>query len=418
MELLPGLTRQSSPLFNRYFYLLESLTIVQTPLVLCTLPSQSPMLAFIDSLLSLCQHPINTRVSYYITEILTSLLNELNSDEITPQLIDGLLKWLTAEKQVENPTAAGIVLRVLDRHRDKLERMVCKWIRDVIVKPAKKGGVSGVEKKGKKGSKSRAEDEREADEDEEDDPDRIESVITNHADQLTVFRLIHIEVPGILPSIHSELSDLLQCDSWEDVRREFTDVYSEIFIAKPAVIRHMPILYETLLGRFKDVSATVRAVIAERAGALMIAVYGGGQVSPVADDEAVMRDDGKADGVTSGVVIDDLPHREHMSLEAFQDHVTISAQDRDETVRQHTTKSLAAACIHSPALVNLQLLTLMGKRCLDRVHEVRKEGLIGLSHIFHHHLTPILAQGTAASASESQASVHSIHAAHLSQTGR
>ena len=423
IDLLPGLAGQSSLLFNRYFYLLESLTIVQTPLVLCTLPSQSLMLAFIDSLLSLCQHPINSRVAYYIAEILSALLNELNTDEVTPQLIDGLLKWLTAEKQVENPTAAETVLKLLDRHKDKLERMVCKWsldilthtplenppaprlvcvelilvlcvmlyalfrIRDVIVKPAKKGGGAGDKKHHKKGGKGRTDDEGDAEEPEEDDPDRIESVIMSHADQLTIFKLIHIEVPSILPSIHSELADLLQCDAWEGVRREFTGVYSDIFIARPTVIRLMAVLYEALLARFKDVSNGVRAVIAERAGALMIAVYGGGQLSPVADEDAVMRE-GKEDGVTSGVVIDDLPHREQMSLDAFQDSLTISVQDKEETVRQHAVKSLAAACIHSPALVNLQLLTLMGKRCLDRSHEVRKESLIGLSHVFHHHLTP------------------------------
>ena len=392
MDLLPGLARQSSPHFNRYFYLLESLTIVQTPLLLCTRPSQSLLLAFVDSLLSLCQQPVNARVVYYITEILAALINELNTDEVTPQLADGLLKWLTAEKQVENPTAAQTVLRVLDRHKDKLERMVCKWLRDVITRPAKKGGSGGGNgaKKSKKGGKSRAEEVDEAEDDEEDDdPDRVESAITSHSDQLTVFKVIHIEVPAILPSLHSELSDLLLCDSWEHVRREFTGVYCEIFVARPSVIRHMPVLYETLLGRFKDVSALVRAVIAEQAGALMIAVYGGGQVSPVADDDTGMRDEGKADdGVTSGVVIDDLPHREQMSLDAFQDNLTTSVQDKDEKVRQHTVKSLAAACIHSPALVNLQLLTLMGKRASDRDHEVRKESLIGLSHVFHHHLTP------------------------------
>ena len=387
IDLLPGIARPESPLFNRYFYLIESLSIVNTPLVLCTLPSQSLMLAFIDSLLSLCQFPINSRIEHYIAEILSSLINELNSEEITPELIDGLLKWLTAENQVENPTVARTVLRLLDKYKDKLERMVCKWIRDVIIKPARRGISAGGEKKGKKGGKSRAEDDEA--EEEDNDPDRIESSITNHADLLTIFKTIHIEVPGILPSIHSELSDLLQCDL-EAVRCEFTGVYCDIFIGRPAVIRHMSVLYETLLLRFKDVSADVRAVIAERAGALMIAVYGGGQRTPVTeeDEDGAMRDDAKADGVTSGVVIDDLPHRELMSLDAFQDQLTISVQDKVDSVRQHTVKSLAAACIHSPTLVNLQLLTLMGKRCMDKEREVRKESLIGLSHVFHHHLTP------------------------------
>ena len=384
IELLPGLTRPNSPLFNRSFYLLESLTLVQTPLVLCTLSSQSVMLSFIDALLSLCAYSVNTRIAYYITEILTALLNELNADEVSPQLVDGLLKWLTAEKQVENPLAAQTVLKLLERHRDKLERMVCKWIRDVIIKPALKDG-AGDKKSGKKNGKGKVEEE-ERSEEEDDDPDRIESVITNHADQLTVFKVIHTDVPGILPSIHSELRDLLQCDR-ESVRREFTGVYSDIFLAKPSVIRHMSSLYEELLVRFKDASNPVRALLTEKAGALMIAVYGGGQVSPVTDED-VMRDEAKADGVTSGVVIDDLPHNERMTLTAFQDHMHNMLQDRDDKVRKYTVNALAAACIHSPLLVNLQLLTAMGKRTLDREHDVRKESIIGLSHVFHHHLTP------------------------------
>ena len=385
-EELQGLTRSSS-LFDKAFYAIESLSVVQSPVVLVSLPTQGPLLHFVQALLDLLAHPFhNERVEYYVADILSGVLSELHQDEVSPELVDLLLSYLTPQQLQSNPRAAHVVLRLIEKHLDSLERVICKWVQDVVIEPAKRG-----EPKQKGGRKKKAEASSD-DELSRDDEERVESSrIPNRSDQLCVFKELHLEVPQVLASLHAELLDLLTGEV-ESTRRQFTAFYCEVFTVKPAVIRAMLLLYETLLGRFRDISAAVRLVMAEHVEALLVNVYGGGHSSVVsADDDAELqrreRED-KAEGVTSGVNLGGLPHSEQTSLEAVHEHLQISLQDRDDNVRAKTVHGLSRATIHSAGLLNLRLMELMGNRALDKKHEVRKEAIISLADIFHHHLTP------------------------------
>ena len=365
--------------------------MVRTALVLVHLPSPDCVISFFHALLSLLSTVHNERVEYYVLDILSSVLAEFNIDEVPMQLVDAVLSYLTPQQLQSNPRAAAVVTRLLDKHRDKLERAVCKWVSDTIIHPAMRADKKKSGGKGGKGGEESDEESRM----EEDDEEVFDSCVTNRSEQLTVFQELHLEVPAILASLHADLQALLTVDI-EQTRKQFTAVYADIFSTKPATIRHMPITYELLLARFNDVNAHVRLVIAEKAEALLIKVYGQGRSHLIGDDddEQAARREEKEDGVTSGISLGLLPHSEATSLQAMQQHLQVALQDRDDNVRQASMHSLSRATMHSPALVNLQLLSLMGARCHDRRHEVRKEAIVCLADIFHHHLTPHWRKGS------------------------
>ena len=143
---LQGLSRSAS--FERAFFLLESLSVVRSPLVLLGLPTLIPAINFFHALLSLLSAVNNDRVEYYVLDILSACLAELNIDEVTIDLIDAFLSYLTPQQMQSNPRATTVVTRLLDKHRDKLERLICRWVKDVVIEP---GHASGEEGEGEGG---------------------------------------------------------------------------------------------------------------------------------------------------------------------------------------------------------------------------------------------------------------------------
>ena len=116
---LRGIDNPAGPSFDRYCGLLERLAVVQIFVLMLDLPCADELLvSLFEVLFESVAVDHSSRVESYVTEILSSMLQEMET--VTQPVLDAVLVNFLNDKKVEKPAAHALARSLLAKRADEL----------------------------------------------------------------------------------------------------------------------------------------------------------------------------------------------------------------------------------------------------------------------------------------------------------
>lgn len=134
-QLTDGLKLPDVPYHAQYFHLLESLSTVKSPVLVCDLPSADDLILdfFTAFFAILRRRTANNKMQAYMADILVALLDECQS---VPQTVLDTILAQFMDNNLDQP-AYSLAVSVCNHVSDKLQRPVCQYFTDIIVDSAR-----------------------------------------------------------------------------------------------------------------------------------------------------------------------------------------------------------------------------------------------------------------------------------------
>lgn len=134
-QLTDGLKLPDAPYHAQYFHLLESLSTVKSPVLVCDLPSTDDLILdfFTAFFAILRRRTANNKMQAYMADILVALLDECQS---VPQTVLDTILAQFMDNNLDQP-AYSLAVSVCNHVSDKLQRPVCQYFTDIIVDSAR-----------------------------------------------------------------------------------------------------------------------------------------------------------------------------------------------------------------------------------------------------------------------------------------
>eukprot|EP00457_Paulinella_chromatophora_P000461 gb/GEZN01000461.1/.p1 GENE.gb/GEZN01000461.1/~~gb/GEZN01000461.1/.p1 ORF type:complete len:1392 (+),score=340.63 gb/GEZN01000461.1/:82-4257(+) len=230
---------QASPAYQRYFYLLESLSRINSCVVLVERELWSTLVRLFRLFFELSEQELAARIEFHMLDILSQCINECQ--HIPTELLDCILVRLVSSKKEENPKAMQLAMKLLSRCSNALERPVCAFLDETLIRERK----------------------------EED----LATTILERRDQLSILEQVCIRQPQLLLSLVPSLQDMITSED-ENRRVEMAELMTRVFTdPNSTMARKYESVFEVYLARSSDVSPKVRAVVVEACKELLLAFY-------------------------------------------------------------------------------------------------------------------------------------------------
>ncbi|KAJ3999568.1 armadillo-type protein [Lentinula boryana] len=213
--------------YNQYFHLLESLSTVQSVVLVCDLPNADEViLGIFRDLFAVVRRDLPKKIETFMADILVAIVNE--SSSLSGDVLEVIMaQFMDKNARVEQP-AYRLTVNVCNQTADKLQRNVALYFTDNIV------------------SNSEEED--------------FEQIRTAH----DLIKRVHASCPDLLPSVIPQLEEELHADA-STLRAIATQVLGEMFSDKAGgdLARNHPSTWNAWLGRKADKSPAVRLKFVE-----------------------------------------------------------------------------------------------------------------------------------------------------------
>eukprot|EP00808_Paulinella_micropora_P030389 g27662.t1 len=231
IEQLAGLGGdQASPSYQKYFYLLESLSRINSCVVLVERELWTTLVQLFRLFFEMSEHELSSRIEFHMLDILAQCLAECQ--HIPSQLLDCILVRLTSPSKDEKPKAKALALKLLSRCENELARPVNAFLEETLVR------------------------ERESD-------DELSTTIVERKDQLSILEQICISQPQLLLQTVPKLQTMITYED-EDKRIEVADMLTRVFRDEAnTMAQKFESVFEAYMGRHKDTSPKVRCIIVE-----------------------------------------------------------------------------------------------------------------------------------------------------------
>ncbi|KAJ3136348.1 hypothetical protein HK100_001853 [Physocladia obscura] len=320
INLLPLIADSSGPYFENYYYLLESLAVVKSIILLTDLNADNLIITLFKNIYGIVRPDFQKNVYGFLLQVLQCLIEE--SPTLNNEIVEMII--FQFDKPL-NAMSRQLSIDLCNSVSDKLQRYICQHFGDLFY-TSMKGG-------------SRV---REEDDEENEDVNGV-----SHADFKIAHKLIlemNSTCRGVLLNVIPLFEDQLKCED-EKVRELATDVLGKIFVdsgSRVAVV--YPIIWKVWLERRNDKSAAIRILWVQ----FCTEVY-----------------------------------RHHPELCAdITEGLEQKFFDPDEKVRLAVMRAMRSLDLVSLVNVPKSLLLQIAERCKDKKMNVRAEALSTLANVF------------------------------------
>lgn len=303
---LRGLADPNSPSFKRYFYLLENLAWVKSFNICIELDDNQEIFCSLFKLMfSVINEKHTTLVKNFMLDMMSPLLTE--ADMVSQELLDILLINIVEPQKSQNRQAYGLAKDLLIKTSNAIEPYIQNFFNNALML----GKTS-------------------------------ESELSEHLYDL-IYELNAI-CPSVLLAVLPQLEFKLKSNE-ETERKQVTKILSKMFSDPGSNLAEQnKALWICFLGRFNDISITVRTICVQSA------------VSFVLHHPELIRD-----------VIEQVKIRQH---------------DAEETVRQEVVNTLLNIAKKNFNITTTEMLDIIKERTRDKKFKIRRDALNGLGQLY------------------------------------
>ncbi|KAI8842696.1 armadillo-type protein [Chytriomyces cf. hyalinus JEL632] len=249
VALIPLVADTASPYFEHYYYLLESLAIVKSIILITDLNADELILTLFRDVFNIVRPDSQKNVYSLLLQLLTCILEENAS--ISNAIIEIIISQFD---KPNNAMCRQLSIDLCNNVTSKLQRYVCQYFGELFYSSMKAVGKNGGGKNGKY-------DPDEADEDEDEDADELDEPNNSHSDFRYAHNLIlemNKSCPGVLQNVIPLFEDQLKCED-EKVRELSTDLLGKIFVESGSRVAVLyPSIWRAWLERRNDKNASIR----------------------------------------------------------------------------------------------------------------------------------------------------------------
>lgn len=350
---LKGLQDPKSPTFKRYFYLLENLAWVKSFNICIELEDSQAIFCELFSLIfNIVNDNHSEKVKNFMIDMLTPLI--LESDATSPELMEIIFTQLIEPKKSHGKVACALAKEVIKKSIKTLGPYLMNYLATAITSEINANG------------------------EELDDANSHPHKGTNNNQAANYFRknisgvceLIY-ELNKVVPETMQDFLPQLEYkikSNDEKERCEFTKLLARLFSDKDSNLSKVyPDLWRCFLGRFKDISATVRIRCVQYSMHFLV-------------NHPEMKGD----------ISEQMKQRQH---------------DQDENVRHEVVMAIISAARKGMDNINEDLLEFVKERTLDKKFKIRREALYGLAQLYRQYSLNIKPEGSAPNTADGQNAV-------------
>lgn len=344
IQQLKGLQDPKHPTFKRYFYLLENLSWVKSFNVCIDYEdSQSIFCELFSLIFSIVNENHSEKVKNFMIDMLTPLI--LESDATSPELMEIMFTQLIEPKKSHAKHACLLAREVIKKSIKTLSPYLVNYLATAVTSEISPNGEESLDSNANS-HKNACNNQQSA--------NYFKKNISGICD--LIYELNKV-VPETMQDFLPQLEYKIKSND-EKERCEFTKLLARLFSDKDSNLANMySELWKCFLGRFKDISATVRIRCVQYSMHFLV-------------NHPEMKDD----------VTEQMKQRQH---------------DQDENVRHEVVMAIISAARKGMDNINEDLLEFVKERTLDKKFKIRREALYGLAQLYRQYLLGIKPEGPA-----------------------
>lgn len=350
---LKGLQDPKNSTFKRYFYLLESLAWVKSFNICIELQEAQEIFCELFSLIfSIVNENHSETVKKHMIDMLTPLI--LESDATSPRLMEIMFMQLIEPKRSHAKHACMLAHEVVKQSIKTLSPYLLNYLATAVTSEI---NANGDESMDADINSNRSSNQHQS-------ANYFKKNISGICD--LIYELNKI-VPETMQDFLPQLEYKIKSND-EKERCEFTKLLARLFSDKDSNLAKLhPELWKCFLGRFKDISATVRIRCVQYSMHFL-----------------VNHPEMKAD------VTEQMKQRQH---------------DQDENVRHEVVMAIISSARKGMDNVNGDLLEFVKERTLDKKFKIRREALYGLAQLYRQYILNIKPEGPIPATEDGNAAV-------------
>lgn len=343
IQQLEGLEDPKHPTFKRYFYLLENLAWVKSFNICIELEDSQVIFCELFSLIfSIVNENHSEKVKNFMVDVLTPLI--LESDATSPELMEIIFTHFIDPKKSQAKHAYLLAVEIVRKSIKTLGPYLVNYLATAVT--------SEISPNGEEPSDSNANTHR--------GHGSVQAASYFRKNIIGICDLIY-ELNKVVPETMQDFLPQLEYkikSNDEKERCEFTRLLARLFSDKDSNLAALyPELWKCFLGRFKDISATVRVRCVQYSMHFLV-------------NHPEMKSD----------VTEQLKQRQH---------------DQDENVRHEVVMAIISAARKGMDNINEDLLEFVKERTLDKKFKIRREALYGLAQLYRQCVLSIKPEGPA-----------------------
>lgn len=357
IQQLKGLEDPKHPTFKRYFYLLENLAWVKSFNICIELEDSQVIFCELFSLIfSIVNENHSEKVKNFMIDVLTPLI--LESDATSPELMEIIFTHLIDPKKSQAKHACLLAREIVKKSIKTLGPYLVNYLATAVTSEINPNGEESLDSNS---NSNRGHGST-----------QIASYFRKNI--IGICDLIY-ELNKVVPETMQDFLPQLEYkikSNDEKERCEFTRLLARLFSDKDSNLAKLyPELWKCFLGRFKDISATVRVRCVQYSMHFLV-------------NHPEMKLD----------VTEQLKQRQH---------------DQDENVRHEVVMAIISAARKGMDNINEDLLEFVKERTLDKKFKIRREALYGLAQLYRQYLLNIKPEGPSPNTDEGVNSVKKLH---------
>jgi len=336
IQQLKGLHDPKDAIFKRYFYLLENLAWVKSFNICIELEDSQLIFCQLFSLIfKIVNDNHSEKVKNFMLDMLTPLIVE--ADTVSSKLMEIILWQIIEPKKSYAKQACWLATQIIRKTSKTLEPYLITYFTQAITHGVNEnaGELSDDEElEAQAAMSARASQIKKK-------PPPQQASVTHLCD--LIYELNQI-CPSVMDGVLPQLEFKIRSND-EKERCEFTKLLARLFSDKNSnLAEQYPDLWKSFLGRFKDISVTVRMRCVQYSMHFLV-------------NHPELKED----------ISDQLKQRQH---------------DPDENVRYEVVMAIISAAKKGIEHINEDLLSYVKERTLDKKFKIRREALLGMSHLY------------------------------------
>lgn len=341
IQQLKGLQDPKHPTFKRYFYLLENLAWVKSFNICIELEeSQSIFCELFSLIFSIVNENHSEKVKNFMVDMLTPLI--LESDATSPELMEIIFTQLIEPKKSHAKHACFLAREVIKKSIKTLGPYLVNYLATAVTSEISPNGEESLDSNANSHKNSCNNQSA----------SYFRKNISGICD--LIYELNKV-VPETMQDFLPQLEYKIKSNE-EKERCEFTKLLARLFSDKDSnLAKTYTELWKSFLGRFKDVSATVRIRCVQYSMHFLV-------------NHPEMKPD----------VTEQMRQRQH---------------DQDENVRHEVVMAIISAARKGMDNINEDLLEFVKERTLDKKFKIRREALYGLALLYRQYSLKIKPEG-------------------------
>lgn len=337
IQQLRGLQDPKDATFKRYFYLLENLAWVKSFNICIELEDSQNIFCQLFSLIfKIVNDNHSEKVKNFMLDMLSPLI--LEADTVSQKLIEIILWQIIEPKKSQNKQACYLATQILKKTSKTMEPYLITFFNTAITH-----GVTHT-------PGELSDDEEVVTTPTRPNANRNKMTKSSSYPAATVAQLCDLiyelnqicppVMEGILPQLEFKIRS-----NEEKERCEFTKLLARLFSDKNShLAARYPDLWKSFLGRFRDISVTVRMRCVQYSMHFLV-------------NHPELRED----------ITEQLKQRQH---------------DPDENVRYEVVMAIISAAKKGIENINEDLLSFVKERTLDKKFKIRREALFGMAQLY------------------------------------